>query len=97
VRRALLAAALAVSLAACGSASEPEVATASYTISGGVVTCHNATDTSEYSSGGYHTYDCIWHCVNYDGHSRVYVNLTFLDTAGGWVLDSTYISSGICY
>lgn len=91
----LFALALVVALSACGS-SAPDVITASYTISGGTVMCHGASDTSEFQSAGYHTYDCIWFCATYQDNVRAYVDLTFRDTGTSWVLDSTYVSSGIC-
>lgn len=103
-----MAAALAVVLAACGSpvTSQPDTTDPNnttttqhslviYTINGGNLNC-KANDSRDYTSNGYHTYDCIWYCADYNGESGVYVDITFLSDGTTWHVDNTYTATGIC-
>jgi hypothetical protein len=84
-----------VALLACGP-DEPDQAVPQYSLAGGTVSCPNASDTSEFQSGGYHSFDCIWYCVTYKGQPSRYVDLTFEWNGSSWFLASEYVSSGIC-
>lgn len=79
----------------CVSCDLEEEITAKYTIDGRHIRCHNVTDTSNYQSGDYQSYTCVWHCATYKGKKKRYVSLTFR-WEGYWYLQSEYISSGIC-
>ncbi|KPJ59072.1 MAG: hypothetical protein AMJ46_12450 [Latescibacteria bacterium DG_63] len=61
------------------------------------VTCHGANDQSSFESGSHQSFTCVWHCVDYDGREDIYVDLTFVNENGCWVLDQRYLSSGICF
>lgn len=78
-------------LFAAASTVEPE-----YEVTCETVECPNASDVSTYSAPGYASYTCIWHCVDYNGASGVYVAIDFVSNGGCWHKDSEYVSSGIC-
>ena len=69
-----------------------------YTLSCSNVTCPNATDTSNFNSGGSYNFTCTWYCHEYGGFDAAYVSLSFWSWDGGcWELDSEYVDpSGIC-
>jgi hypothetical protein len=61
--------------------------------------CQGTDDTSRYTSGTYASVRCKWYCATYKGQKQKYVGLHFrksYSTGQVWVLDSEYISDGIC-
>lgn len=98
MRRLLTVAAVVISLAGCSeSAPASGQPTVTYEIAGGIVRCPNANDTSNFSSGSYQSFSCVWLCATYKGQPSRYVDLTFVGSGSTWVLDSEYVAAGICY
>jgi hypothetical protein len=94
---AIIPAALCLLALGCGKESESERQnTAKYVIEGRNVTCYYTCDTSEFSYGGYHTFTCVWCCADYKDQWDRYVSITFRDTGSTWVIESEYVSRGIC-
>jgi hypothetical protein len=68
-----------------------------YTNNGSSVECHGNDDASVFDSGRSLAYTCVWYCARYKGESGLYVSLTWWARNGGpYVLESEYVSSGIC-
>ena len=51
----------------------------------------NPDDVQEYESLGYHSVTYIYKC--YQGQ---YMSFTYVNEGYGWILESTFTSSGIC-
>ena len=79
-----------------GCEEEDRHNTVRYEISGGNIKCFDTCDTSEFTYDDYHTFTCIWCCADYKGRNDIYVSITFKDTGSTWVIESEYISGGIC-
>jgi len=95
----LLVGVLAGTGVSCGGAREaedPPQEVVTWSVDGDTIRCPNADDTTSFTYGGYQTFDCVWLCATYKGEPSSYVSLGFRWTGSTWVLESEYVSGGIC-
>jgi len=67
-----------------------------YTANGNSLQCLKPSDESDFTSGSYVSKTCVWFCASDSNYDNKYVSMSFDLTAGGWVVDRTYVSDGIC-